>query len=249
MEKLVKKTFLAMTAIAASVSLQSCLDSNDDYDYSLLSPSAIVTVKPVTDGEKEYFYLQLNDREKLWPLDNSRLPYGEKEVRAFVNYTETDMPENVEGEGYSNAVKINWMDSILTKRPVAWDAVEGETANISAKFGKDPVELYKDVMTNVEDGYLTVHFYTKWGKSDISHELNLVTGTNPEDPYEVWFKHNAHGDNSYYEGDGIVAFSLRDLPDTEGETVKLTVRFDSFSGEKSAQFDYKTREDWSSAAE
>ena len=104
-------------------------------------------------------------------------------------------------------------------------------------------------MTNVEDGYLTLHFITRWGNSGIKHELNLVTGLNEEDPYEVRFAHNAHGDGTYYEGDGIVAFSLKDLPDTKGETVKLTLKFESFSGEKTVKFDYCTRADWQTPEE
>ena len=36
---------------------------------------------------------------------------------------------------------------------------------------------------------------------------------------------------------------LDGLPDTGGETVKMTLRFDSPSGEKTAQFDYRTRVD------
>ena len=36
-------------------------------------------------------------------------------------------------------------------------------------------------------------------------------------------------------------FRLSDLPDTEGKTVKLTLKYKSFSGEKSIQFDYCSR--------
>ena len=121
MKTTLKTKFLAMAAVLALPVFQSCLSNNDDYDYSILSPDAIVTVKPVVNDGADYFYLQLNDEEKLWPLDNSSLPYKEKEMRAFVNFTETDMPSDVKGEGYSKAVKINWMDSILTKKTVVFE--------------------------------------------------------------------------------------------------------------------------------
>ena len=247
MKTKMKPKFLAMAAILALPFFQSCLSNDDGYDYSILSPDAIVTVKPVVNDGADYFYLQLNDEEKLWPLDNTTLPYKEKEMRAFVNFTETDMPSDVKGEEYSKAVKINWMDSILTKKTVVFE--EGENITLEQKYGNDPVEIYEDWMTNVEDGYLTIHFVTRWGNSGIKHELNLVTGLNEEDPYEVRFTHNAHGDGTYYEGDGIVAFRLQDLPDTKGETVKLTLKFDSFSGEKTATFDYCTRADWQTPEE
>lgn len=43
------------------------------------------------------------------------------------------------------------------------------------------------------------------------------------------------------ETDGYVAFRLNSLPDTKGETVKLKVKFLSPRGEKTAEFEYKTR--------
>lgn len=241
-----KQGILALTAAAALPSLQSCLKDNGyDYDYSLLSPSAVVTVKQVTDDDKKYFYFQLNDEEKLWPTDNGTVPFGGKEVRAFVNYSETDMPEDADKDVFSKAVKVNWMDSILTKKPVVCSLAEEDGEDMAEKYGKDPVALYVDWITNVEDGYLTIHFYTRGGNTGIRHELNLLTGLNPDDPYEVYFKHNAHGDYSAANAQGFVAFRLEDLPDTEGETVDLTLKFDSFNGgTQTMKFKYRSREDW-----
>lgn len=233
----------AAVAMAVLPLFNSCLDKNDTgFDYDYYYPDAIVTVKPVGEGDNEYFYLQLDDKTKLWPLDNASHPYGEKEVRALVKYTLTDMPSGVDGSVYNQAVQITWMDSILTKRPVVClPEGDGEQTD-EADYGDDPVEIYRD-WTVVEDGYLTIHFGTYWGNTNIKHEVNLLTGLNPDDPYEVYFKHNAHGDGSYVARDGIVAFRLSDLPDTGGETVDLTLKFDSFSGIKTAPFKYKTRVD------
>ena len=55
------------------------------------------------------------------------------------------------------------------------------------------------------------------------------------------FRHNANGDTYGSEMDGLVAFKLDALPDTEGKTVKLKLKWKSYSGEKSAEFDYCTR--------
>ena len=101
----------------------------------------------------------------------------------------------------------------------------------------------EDVKAELKDGYLTIHFGTYWGNTGIKHEVNLLTGLNADDPYEVYFKHNAHGDVNHAPGDGFVAFRLEDLLDTGGETVELTLKFDSFSGVKTAKFNYKTRVD------
>ena len=71
-----------------------------------------------------------------------------------------------------------------------------------------------------------------------THYLRLVKG---DKPYEVILYHDADGDVHGQVADGVIAFRLNDLPDTEGETVDLTLRWNSFSGEKSAQFKYRTR--------
>lgn len=42
-------------------------------------------------------------------------------------------------------------------------------------------------------------------------------------------------------GDGLVAFKLDGLPDTNGKTVKLKLKWKSFTGDKSAEFDYCTQ--------
>ena len=73
------------------------------------------------------------------------------------------------------------------------------------------------------------------------HYVNLIPTTTPENPDEVEFRHDANNDYPDRMGDGLVAFKLDDLPDTEGETVKLTLKWKSFSGDKSVDFDYRTR--------
>ena len=108
-------------------------------------------------------------------------------------------------------------------------------------YGTDPVEIVKDWVTIAEDGYLTLRFRTVWGAGSQPHFVNLLLGNNPDNPYEVEFRHNAYGDTYGESGDALVAFKLDGLPDTEGKTVKLALKWKSFSGDKSAEFDYCTR--------
>src|SRR5690606_23196022 len=75
----------------------------------------------------------------------------------------------------------------------------------------------------------------------ITHYVNLIPTNNPENPYELEFRHDANGDVNGRVGDGLVAFKLDNLPDTEGETVKLKLIYKSFNTTKSIEFDYKTR--------
>lgn len=207
--------------------LPSCLD--DDDDVSRLYPNALVTVKEAAD---ETVYFQLDETTTLLPVNITAHPFDSKEVRALVNYEEVDDSS----EEYDQAVRVNWIDSIRTK-PMAPNLGEDN----DNEYGNDPVEIVSDWVTIAEDGYLTLRFRTMWSQLGITHYVNLIPTNNPENPYEVQFKHDANGDVSGRVGDGLVAFRLDQLPDTEGETVKLKLIWDSFNGEKSMEFDYRTR--------
>lgn len=218
-----------MGALLLASTFQSCLDDDND-SISIRYPNALVTVKTSTDNA---FYLQLDDKTTLLPTNLKKSPFGEKEVRALLNFTET----NEESKGYSKAVYVNWIDSILTKPAVPTLSTTEEN---DAKYGTDPIEIVKDWVTIAEDGYLTLRFSTLWGGQK-THFINLLTGVNPENPYEVELRHNANGDIADRRGEALVAFNLKDLPDTEGKTVKLKINWQSFSGKKSAEFNFCSR--------
>lgn len=219
---------LAAVLIASPILFQSCLDDDNDYYYKT-RPNALVTVKPVAGNS---FFLQLDDKTTLLPVNLKSSPYGEKEVRALVNFEEVD---EASGE-YDKAVHINWIDSILTK-PVASDL----GADNDEVYGTDPVDIINDWVTIAEDGYLTLRFRTYWGDQNKAHFVNLLMSQDPANPYEVEFRHNAFGDLYGRTADALVAFNLSALPDTKGETVKLKLKWKSFNGDKSAEFDYCTR--------
>lgn len=224
----IKSIYLLLAAVLFSATFSSC-DTDDSYRWYPSFPNALVTVKPVAD---DGFYLQLDDKTTLFPVNVKKSPYGKKEVRALVRYDEVE-PVNAD---YTKSVRIHWMDSILTKKTVPFT-----TAEDAKKYGNDPVEIVKDWITVAEDGYLTLRFRTRWGDRHVAHYINLLTGVNPDNPYEVEFRHNAFGDVSGILGDALVAFNLSDLPDTNGKTVKLTLKFKSFVGENSVDFDYCSR--------
>lgn len=208
--------------------LPSCLD-DDNSDWNKLYPNALVTVKHASD---ETVFLQLDDKTTLLPVNLKSSPFGSKEVRALVNYEEVDDSS----KEYDQAVRVNWIDSIRTK-PMAPNLGDKN----DEKYGDDPVEIVNDWVTIAEDGYLTLRFRTLWGYQRIVHYVNLIPTNNPDNPYEVEFRHDANGDYADRRGDGLVAFKLDKLPDTKGKTVKLKLIWKSFSGEKSAEFDYRTR--------
>lgn len=221
-----KHLIISVGALFGALFLASCDD--DGTDPSLLYPNALVTVKEAAD---ETVFFQLDEKTTLLPVNITSHPYNSKEVRALVNYKELDDPS----QDYDKAVHVNWIDSIRTKpmAPNMGDQNDDE-------YGNDPVEIVDDWVTIAEDGYLTLRFRTIWGSRGITHFVNLIPTNNPENPYEVEFRHDANGDVTGRIGDGLVAFKLDDLPDTEGETVKLKLIWKSFNTTKSAEFDYRT---------
>lgn len=215
----------SLALIAMSALVQSC-DKEDDKYFEISYPTAIVTVCPDEAGS---FTMRLDDETTLYPSNATKSPFGSKEVRALVNYTTDDSRPD------GNGVYINWLDSIRTKLPVS------SVDNNSMVYGNDPLEIVNDWVTVAEDGYLTLRFRTVWGYTNIPHYINLVSGVNPADPYEFELRQDAKGDTQGRYSDALIAFNLNGLPRNDNDPVKITLRWNSFSGEKTAQFDLKLR--------
>ncbi len=218
----------SIVGVVVLMMLPSC--TNDDGSAELLRPTALVTVCPNADGS---FIMQLDDETQLVPTNLKTSPFGTKEVRALVNYTETNVsPQDTRVRN----VEVNWLDSIRTKLPV-----ETLGEQDAAKYGNDPVEIIQDWVTVAEDGYLTLRIRTLWGTPHATHVLNLVTGTNPKNPYELELRHDAKGDRNGRWGDALIAFNLNKLPGANAGNVKIKLKWMSFTGEKSAEFEIKMR--------
>lgn len=216
---------LVLLAMAV-LTFPSCLDENEN-PYDVMVPNALVTLK--TDATDGTFFMQLDDSTTLHPTNLKESPFGPKEVRAFVNYSQ----ETTTSRNSRYDIHVNWMDSIRTKN---MDIHLGSETN-ALTYGNDPLEIVNDWTTVVEDGYMTLRFRTQSGMGNI-HHLHLVKG---DTPYEVFLYHHAEPSLVEHVADGIIAFRLNDLPDTEGKTVDLTLRWKSYNGEKSAKFKYCTR--------
>lgn len=216
--KLLKHSIMALGLTASVLSLVSC---NDDYDmYTNIRPTALVTVYPsTTDG----FTMQLDDATTLVPTNMKASPFGNKQVRALINY-------NYESQtnGSVRNVHVNWIDSIRTKQPVQ------TTDNDDKAFGNDPIEIVRDWVTVAEDGYLTLRIRTLWGGRK-THFVNLVSGVNKNNVYELTLRHNANGDAAMHMGDALIAFNLNALWPNAGKEVKIKLNWTSFSGTKSIE--------------
>lgn len=220
---------LIIPTVVVVFSLMSC-NRDARFDSSMFYPNVLVTVKSANGG---ICYFQLDDATTLKPVNVQKSPFGGKEVRALANVIKT----NDKAEPYNQAVKVNWIDSIRTKLPVPSVGTDNDK-----KYGTAPIEIVNNWVTIVEDGYLTICFYGMWGTCGKVHYVNLLTGTNPEDPYELELRHDSNGDLVSYgrEATGLIAFNIRNLPDTQGKTVKLKIKYQSFSGNKKITFNYCT---------
>lgn len=218
----------SIVGVVVFMMLPSC--TSDDDSPELLRPTALVTVCPNSDG---CFIMQLDNATQLVPTNLKTSPFGTKEVRALVNYTETNVsPQDKKVRN----VEVNWLDSIRTKLPVETLGKQDEI-----KYGNDPIEIVQDWVTVAEDGYLTLRIRTLWGSPHATHILNLVTGTNPEDPYELELRHDAKGDKNGRWGDALIAFNLNKLPRGDAGIAKIKLKWKSFTGDKSAKFEIKMR--------
>lgn len=223
-----KHILLSFASLVIPMMLPSCTDDNDNYDK--FRPTAVVTVCPNADGS---FVMQLDDETQLIPTNLKTSPFGDKEVRALVNFTESQPS----AKAYQTRnVEVNWLDSIRTKLPV-----ESLGELDDEKFGNDPIEIVNDWVTVAEDGYLTLRIRTVWNHVETPHVLNLVSGINPDNPFELELRHDAKGDTDGNWGDALIAFNLNQLPRTGSETETINLKWKSFSGDKSTSFKIKMR--------
>lgn len=226
-----KRSGLFAAIIGAALSLSSCWNDNDDYID--VRPTGLVTVYPQADGG---FNMQLDDRTILYPTNLKTSPYKDKVVRALVNFTDDSQRQHDDIGGSEDIikryVKVNWMDSIRTKTPVLTSGQDDDLV-----YGDDPIDIIRDWVTVAEDGFITLRVRTTWGPYHKPHRLNLVSGTNPEDPFEFVLRHDAQGDVGMELGDALIAFNLNELvnaPSSDEVTIKLNWK--SFNGPKQLEF-------------
>lgn len=225
-----------VTGILSMVLLfNSCLD--DDGAYSLGDfRMEIATVESL---ESSQHYFRLDDGTTLWPAAGYYLGHNlDDGQRTWLNYTLLSDKK----DGFDHYIKVNGADPILTKK-IAED--KGEENN--AVYGTDPVGIDENYIW-IGNGYLNIIFSFNYGGTK-THFINLLPAGDEENAYQVEFRHNAYNDPQQTAVSGIVCFDLSDLPDTGGETVKLTVKVNTFSGEKTYELDYNSNREQASGTE
>jgi len=221
--KTLKVLMLTIGVLSSSLLFSSCLD-DDGYslgDYWL----GVATIESLDSSEH---FFRLDDGTSLWPAAGSYVGHNLNDgQRTWLNYTILSDSLN----GFSHFVKVNGVDPILTKK-MAEDLGEKN----DSVYGTDPVKI-RDLW--IGDGYLNVMFMFNYGGSE-RHLVNLLPIGDEKNAYQVEFRHNAYKDPPQAAVPGIVCFDLSGLPDTEGETVKLTVKVSTFNGERTYELEYNS---------
>lgn len=237
-----KKIILFFAVLTTIVSIASCNKQGPEV-YTITST---VTYKTASDGT---FFMEVNDSTAIIPLNLKEYPFkGSPEKRGMAFYfTEFATSKSIPGYKNSYDVTLSQFDTVYIKNPVvSTSSVEGD----DALYGKDLIGIYLTgfPQTVIEDGYLYIPFVFRSGLQ-ITHTINLVTGANPDDPYEVVLHHDAHGDTALSELEGSVNFPLKSLPDTHGQFVDLTLKWKSLvTGQiESTKLKYCSRTDWPQA--
>lgn len=175
--------------------------------------TAIVTQK--RDAQMQV-YFQLDDNTIIYPVNFTDAFSGMRRLICGIT---------VDG----SSCYIHWMDYLAEAQFVA-----------SASIPDDGIDVQDDWMTSVEDGYLTVHYFSWWGDGSTPHSLQVVQG---EHPYELNLRHSRNGDDAYEWADGLVYFDINSLPSTQGDYVTLTLNWTTGEGKAaSKRFRFRTRQ-------
>ena len=232
--KRIKTLMLLMVVMLTAVSLQSCDTDCDNNGYPAFNLATVTLKAPQTEGAK--WYMQLDDSTVIYAKNIASHPYENKELRAYIRYNELQRDMASSKFPYEYSANILTIDTILTKK------MDPMVENMAEEYGNDPVEVIDSWETVAEDGYLNIRFRTRWGNNS-KHRVTLVHRTDADDPYTVEFLHNANGDTNGQVADGMVAFRLDDCFNEGNKPIEITLKWKSYSGEKSAKFKYIPRKD------
>lgn len=214
----VLKIFLVTISVAlSSVLFFSCLGDDDGYSLGHFWID-MATVVPLDNNS---YYLRMDDGKTLWPAATNVSNYEPKEnQRALVNFTILSDSLN----GFDHFIKVNSIDNVLTK-----DIAKNLGEKNDSIYGTDPLEI---VTMWTGDNYLNVYFKAYFG-GEKKHYINLIPSEDEDAVLEL--RHNAYDDPATYKRGSLVAFNLSSLEDSttiSNDTILLTVKVNTFDGDK-----------------
>lgn len=238
---------ILLAALSAAIilpSITSCKIDPSGTDFM-----STVTLKNCDDGS---YYYKETELTALVPQNPGTTPVqGFKEKRMIIRYCATGKAPEKEIPGFDNTFLV---DVTARTQCATYATVPslGSEEKDKAYYGGDPVSLYfygegKFPFTTLEDGYLCVYLeYISEPESGYKHTFDLVTGANPDDPWEVELRHKAFGPATGEVQSAYMVFPLNQLEDTKGEDKTLTLIWNNgqASEKLKAKFKFRTRTDW-----
>ena len=233
---------LQVPALTCLALLSGCAKDDAWYDSTpngdaedVTSPSQVSRYSAIATlflSDEGVYYLQVDADTRVYPENFRDLCHTTPDVPCRIVGEMTVYNRKVDNNAWVG--RLEWFD-FLEKGPVF----------TGVGNGKDGVDVLADWMTSLEDGFLTLHFQTWWGVEPRRHELRLVTGTNPDDPYELLLVHNANDDPKSYQADALIYFDIQPyLPKPEDPLhTTVTLKWTDDAGQiQTRRFPYAGRD-------
>ena len=190
---------------------QNASSSKEEHTFETANSQSFTFIATLHQTEAGEYYLQVDATLRVYPANILDLCPVLPETPCRIVGDMTAFDRQMEG-GLGYYGLLDWFD-FVEQGPVLNEADEG----------KDGDDVLADWMTSLEDGFLTLHFQTWWGVEPRRHELRLVIGSNPDDPYELLLVHNANDDPKSYQADALVCFDLQDAIPVPEDPTQTTV--------------------------
>lgn len=179
-------------------------------------------------------YLKISDNLNIVDAGNTLKPAA---GRIFCQFRLLD--ERPSSQFYR--AEIDWYESIALGQ---YGPLDGGTGFATIDDADDDgLNVIEDWMTNLEDGYLTIHYSAWWGKSEQIHYL-VLTPDDKDKPLELTLRHDARDDERLEEADALVCFDINSLSnyiDEENKTVTIKWK-NSAGGSVKKRFLFKGRD-------
>lgn len=212
------KFYYSILAVAGLLNIACSSDKiEDEYNYVPMQSAATIVTR--SDGSR---VLQLDQDNVLQAIN----------IKEFANSPDGRVIVTYEDHGHITAPadndckwhlgKIKNINPIVTSKPIEFndDYVSNDRIEV----------LLDDPMTCVQDGYLTIAYEVGSNNKDIPHNFTL---RKTDDPLVFQLLHDNNGDiNASEVKKGVVAFDLKELLPTNGETHKVLIKYMGFSTAK-----------------
>lgn len=218
----------AIALMVVSLAVLSC-DNDDDNDRGYVLSQGVGDVYKI---ENKMITLLMDDADTVLITNSEKFNL---QVGLRVSFVGDIISERQSGDNKVYEFRAARIDKVLTKYPQL-QSVLNENKVLADSIGNDVINLYS---AKIESKYLNIN-YRLWHQGiGTSHFINLVVDdvtspievdANGELLINAELRHNAFGDEKFYESWGFVSFKIGDYLAKEGlKTIKMKIKFKTSS--------------------